>query len=245
MFWLPLAAMLAGTAIQHHEAKKAGQRSQAAIAESIERQKGFQQQGEARAMQAAQTFDPAKRQQEMEAAAVQAEQGLAAPVQQSEVARVQEQAKGVTGDVSSDFDREQALANLETAKTSAQLARMLGRGQGFSRMRQNEDVRMMDAGADIDRIGNFARGQAGVDELAIQRAGQMNQNKLLLANALSMAGMAGMAYGAGGAAKGANYSLSTGASGAPGLNAGLGSAGGVGLRMAPAQQNAWLTGFLK
>lgn len=225
-----LVAMVAGAGMQYKASTDATERQQREIQASLMRQKEFQKQAEKKALDTAATFETQKRAQQQEELATQIERSLIQPVAESQALR-NDQAT-TQGDVSKDYVTAKAKSELETMKQAEGLARLLGKTTSAGRLRLNEGIRMMDAGMDVDRLGNFSRNQQAADQIAIQNAGVPDAGLSFAGSVLSALGSAGMVLG-GTAATGATNAANTGSS--VGLKAG---ATGVGLN--PAASGAGL-----
>lgn len=222
-----LVAAVVGAGVQYKAQTDAAERQQREIAASLLKQDEFSKLAEKKALDTAQTYAPEKRFAEQDQLATEIEQSLIQPVAESQAIRNQQTT--TQGDVSQDYTAAKARAELETMKQAEGLARLLGKTSSANRLRLNEGVRLMDAGMDVDRLGNFARGQYGADQIAIQQAGNPNAGQMFLGSVLQGLGYAGMAYGGSmGTAAGAGSAAAAGDNAAQGLK--LGSTG-IGLRM--------------
>lgn len=188
-----LVAAVVGAGVQYKAQTDAAERQQREIAASLLRQDEYSRKAEKKALDTAQTYAPDKRMVEQDQLAAQIEQSLIQPVAESQAIRNQQTT--TQGDVSQDYTAAKARSELETMKQAEGLARLLGKTSSANRLRLNEGVRLMDAGMDVDRLGNFARGQYGADQIAIQQAGNPNAGQMFLGSVLQGLGSAGMAYG--------------------------------------------------
>lgn len=188
-----LIATIAGAAIQNRAARDAQQRMESATQRSLENQRRLQMQAERRALDTAATYETPKRQAEQTQIADQITQELIAPVSESQAIRQAQQA--TQGNVSDDYLTARATSDLNTMRQAEQLARLLGKTTSASRLRMNEGIRMMDAGMDVDRLGNFSRGQAGADRIAIDAAGRVDPGRMFLGSLLQGVGTAGLSAG--------------------------------------------------
>lgn len=194
-----IAAMVAGAAMQYKASTDAQERQRREMAASLESQRALQMQAEKKALGAAKEFDAPKRSAEQQQLANAIEQELIAPVSESQAIRSKQQT--TQGDVSSDYTTAKAASELETVRQAEQLARLLGKTTSAGRLRMNEGIRLMDAGQDVDRLASFSRGQSGADNIAIQRAGNVNAEQVFLGSLLQSAGSAGLMSGGGTAAQ--------------------------------------------
>lgn len=188
-----LIATIAGAAIQNRAARDAQQRMESATQRSLENQRRLQMQAERRALDTAATYETPKRQAEQTQIADQITQELIAPVSESQAIRSGQQE--TQGNVSDDYLTARATSDLNTMRQAEQLARLLGKTTSASRLRMNEGIRMMDAGMDVDRLGNFSRGQAGADRIAIDAAGRVDPGQMFLGSLLQGVGTAGLSAG--------------------------------------------------
>lgn len=200
--WLALAAMLAGTAMQYKSNDDALKRGQAATLRSLANQDEITRKAEKRALAQADEFKIDDRKNEQQQIEAQLAQEFIAPVDTAQA--INSQTATTQGDVSNDYSTAKAASDLNVMKNARNLAGLLAKTTGAGRLRTNEAVRMADTAAGIDRLGNFARGQAGVDQLAITAASRPDAGLQLGGGLLSAAGAAGLAgafSGAGGATK--------------------------------------------
>ncbi len=221
-----LVAAVVGAGVQYKAQTDAAERQQREIAASLLKQDEYSRKAEKKALDTAQTYAPEKRLAEQDQLAAEIEQSLIQPVAESQAIRNQQTT--TQGDVSQDYTAAKARSELETMKQAEGLARLLGKTSSANRLRLNEGVRLMDAGMDVDRLGNFARGQYGADQIAIQQAGNPNAGQMFLGSVLQGLGSAGMAYGGSmGTAAGAGSAAAAGSNAGQGLK--LGSTG-IGLK---------------
>lgn len=221
-----LIAAIVGAGVQYKAQTDAAERQQREIVASLLRQDEYSREAEKKALDTAQTYAPDKRMAEQDQLATQIEQSLIQPVAESQAIRNQQTT--TQGDVSQDYTAAKARSELETMKQAEGLARLLGKTTSAGRLRLNEGVRLMDAGMDVDRLGNFARGQYGADQIGIQQAGNPNAGQMFLGSVLQGLGFAGMAYGGSmGTAAGAESAAAAGGNAGQGLK--LGSTG-IGLK---------------
>lgn len=228
-----LAAAVAGSYMQYQASSDAQKRQAREIQTSLENQRKLQMEAEKKAMDTAQTFKTEDRQVAQGELAQKIEQELITPVSESQAIRSAEQT--TQGDVSSDYTTAKASSELETMKQAQQLAKLLGKTTSAGRLRMGEGIRLMDTGQGIDQIGSFSRGQAGADQIAIQRAGQVDPGKVFAGQVLSAAGTAGLMSGAGGATTAGTYGTQAGSQQTAML-----AAQDAGMRSA---SNPWLMAF--
>lgn len=185
-----LFSMLAGTATQYKASTDAQSRQRAAIEQSLQRQAEFSKRATQRAVETAQKFDPNQRLATQDQIQMQIQNNLEQPVLESQVARADGQQ--VVGNVSKDYNAAKATSDLNQLKATSDLARLLSKSTSAARLRQGEAISMMDAGQDIDRINNFAGGQRAADNVAVQQAGLLDPNLVLMGQVLQAGGQAGL-----------------------------------------------------
>ncbi len=201
-----LIAMVAGSAMQYKAAQDAQERQNAAIRESLKRQRDLQMQAEQKAMGTAREFNTEDRRTEQTQIADQITQELLAPVSESQAIRAQQTT--TQGNVSNDYTTAKAASDVQSLKAAEQLARLLGKSTSANRLRMNEGIRLMDAGQAIDQLGNFSRGNQGADQIAIQVAGRPDAGLQFGGSVLQGVGSAGlMAGGSTGKVTGADLAV--------------------------------------
>ncbi|CAL62402.1 Hypothetical protein HEAR2269 [Herminiimonas arsenicoxydans] len=194
-----LIAMLAGTAIQYKSNTDAAKRAQEQTLRSLANQDGLNRKAEKKALDQAQEFNIDDRKNEQQQIEQQLAQEFIAPVDSAQA--INSQVATTQGDVSNDYTNAKTASDLNVMKNARNLAGLMAKTTGAGRLRTNEAVRMADTAAGIDRLGNFARGQAGVDQLAIQNAARPNAGMQLAGGLLSGVGTMGLMGAFGGAAK--------------------------------------------
>lgn len=188
-----LVATLAGSAMQYKASQDAQSRQNAAIRESLARQKDLQMQAEQKALGAAKEFAPADRKTEQAQIADQITQELSAPVSESQAIRNQQST--TQGNVSNDYTTAKAASELNSLKSAQQLAALLGKTTASSRLRMNEGIRLMDTGQSIDQLNSFSRGNQAADQIAIDVAGRPSAGLTFAGSALSGIGRAALMGG--------------------------------------------------
>lgn len=191
-----LVAMVAGAGMQYKATTDAQERQNAAIRESLARQKDLQIQAEKKATDTAQQFAPSDRKAEQAQIADQITKELVQPVSESQAIRSQQST--TQGDVSNDYTTAKAASDLNALKSAQQLAALLGKTTASNRLRMNEGVRLMDTGQAIDQLGSFSRGNQAADQIAITQAGRPDAGLQFAGSVLQGVGSAGLA-GAGSA----------------------------------------------
>lgn len=225
-----LIAMLAGSAMQYKSNTDAAKRAQEATLRSLANQDQLTRKSEKKALDQAQEFNIDDRKAEQQQIEQQLAQEFIAPVDSAQA--INSQVATTQGDVSNDYSSAKTASDLNVMKNARNLAGLMAKTTGAGRLRTNEAIRMTDTAAGIDRLGNFARGQAGADQIAIQNAGRPDAGLQLAGGLLSAAGSAGVS----GAFSGASGAGSSPALGGGGGFSGIGSqangltaAGGTGV----------------
>lgn len=194
-----LVAMVASAAIQYKASQDAQDRQRQEIERSLEARARLQREAETKALNTAKQFDPIDRKAEQAAIEQNITTELMAPVSESQQIRAQQQT--TQGNVSDDYTTAKAKSDVNSLKSAEQLARLLGKTTSSNRLRMNEGVRLMDTGQQIDQLNSFSRGQQTADNIAIQRAGNINPGMVFAGQLLGAAGSAGLAYGGGSTGK--------------------------------------------
>jgi len=92
--------------------------------------------------------------------------------------------QSVTGNVSDAYETSRAQSTKRRTENALALAKLMSKVAAPGRLRQDEALLMGDTASQLNTIGNFSRGQAGVDKIGIEEAGRGNQlGSLLLGNA--------------------------------------------------------------
>lgn len=192
-----LVAMLGGTAMQAKASSDAAKRQAEQTRTSLARQAEFQKAAEQKAMDTATEFSTDQRATNQ----AQLEQGLTQefmkPVESAQ--QINAAQSTTQGNVSNDYVASKAGRELETMKSAAALARILGKTTSAGRLRTNEAIKLAGTASDIDRLGSFSRGQAAADEIGIRAAGRPNAGMMLGGQLLQGAGMVGLSGGSEGA----------------------------------------------
>jgi hypothetical protein len=194
-----LIAAVVGAGVQYKASSDSQQRQREAIAAGLEKQRQSQTEAEKMAMDQAQDFAPEKRKENQAAIAAEIEQNLIAPVSEANVIRNQQTT--TQGDVSGDYSTAKAQSDANVLKDAQSLARIFGKTGSASRLRVDEALKMAETGMNIDRISNFARGNAAASQIAVQQAGQVDPGMVLAGSLLQAGGTAGLMSGGSAAAK--------------------------------------------
>lgn len=248
--WAALAALLAGTAMNYKATNDASKRAQAATLLSLANQDDFSKKAEKKALAQADEFKIEDRKNEQQQIEEQLTKDFIAPVDTAQA--INSQTATTQGDVSNDYSAAKAASDLNVMKNARNLAGLMAKTTGAGRLRTNEAVRMADTAAGVDRLGNFARGQAGVDQLAITAAARPDAGLQLGGGLLSAAGTAGMMGAFSGASGAASSPALGGGGGFSGIGTqanGLTAAGGTGVSGVVIPNagagSSWLAGFMR
>ncbi len=211
-----LTAMLASAYMQKQASDDANRRANDEIRRSLENQRLLQIEAENNAINASKKFAPEERIASQKTIEDQIATDLMVPVEKTQSDFSQKM--GVSGNVSNDYSKLKSQSDLNVLKSSQELARIMSKISSGNRLRMNEGIGLADSGRSIDMLNNFSRGQQGADNIAIQKAGQLNTNKVFAGQVLGALGQAGMIHGASKPSTPSDmYSLSSGRSSA-GLN---------------------------
>lgn len=206
------ALMLGGTAVSTYGQTAANRSASRAAMAAQERQAERGRQAAAVIDQLIGDYTPERQGEVERAGADQIHRAITAAVDSSRVA-APVGGTAVAGRTSDDFLRARGERTAEELDRSARIARILGQIGGATRGRETQAYGRANAAADVAQIGNFARGDAHVDQARIRRAGQPNAAVMAIGSLMSGAGAAG-AGGAGGSAAGGAPSHPAGAAGA-------------------------------
>lgn len=224
-----LVAMVAGAGMQYKASNDAAKRQAAETRAALARQAELQKQAEAKAMGQAKEFNTNDRAAAQDQIAQELTQEFIKPVESAQ--QINAAQSTTQGAVSNDYTTAKAKSNAETMKAAEFVARLLGKTTAAGRLRNNEAIRMADTAAGIDRLGNFSRGQAGADQIAIQAAGRPDAGMQLAGGLLSAAGSAGMSgafNGANTAASGSGVGATASTSGSVSAPIASSTTGGIG-----------------
>lgn len=195
-----LIAMAAGSALQYKASTDAAKRANAATLRGLANQDQLTRKAEKKALDQAQEFNVDDRKSEQQQIEQQLAQEFIAPVDSAQA--INSQTATTQGDVSNDYTSAKAASDLNVMKNARNLAGLLAKTTGAGRLRTNEAVRMADTAADLDRLGSFSRGQAGVDQIAVQNAGRPDAGLQLAGGLLSGVGSMGVSGAFSGAGAG-------------------------------------------
>lgn len=185
-----LVAMVAGAGMQYKASNDAAKRQAAETRAALARQAELQKQAEAKALGQAKEFNTNDRAAAQDQIAQELTQEFIKPVESAQ--QINAAQSTTQGAVSNDYTTAKAKSNAETMKAAEFVARLLGKTTAAGRLRNNEAIRMADTASGIDRLGNFSRGQAGADQIAIHAAGRPDAGMQLAGGLLSAAGAAGL-----------------------------------------------------
>ena len=192
---ISIGMMILGSALQAKSAADAAAAQKRAAVQAQQRQLAFQNQATEAAAQRAREFQPEERKQRED----QATQQLTERYQQA-AAGTPITAQGVQvgstvpeGSGTTDYLAAKAREATKATEANRRLAALLGRIGGASQLRRDEAVGIGDTAGQIGRIQSGAGNVAGIDQIAIDSAGQPSVGSMLVGQALS-------AYGKGKAA---------------------------------------------
>lgn len=197
-----IIAAIGGAFLQNQAQQQAASRQQEAIRAENERQRQFQMQAEQAALNRVEDYQPEQRQDRQKQIEQQVTDTLIQPVQEAMPA-MQDQA-AVQGNVSSDYTTARAKSQSEQMNAANELARIMGKITGAGRLRQDEALKMMQTGQNIDMLKSFAAGSQQAGGIEAQAAGVPDGGMTLAGGLLQTLGSVGLAKGlsgAGGAAK--------------------------------------------
>lgn len=206
-----LIASLGGTALQYKANQDAAARADEETRKALARQDALQREAEQKALGQAQQFNTPDRQVAQQQIEQQLTQEFTQPAESAQ--NIHAQQATTQGNVSDDYTAAKAASDLNTLKNARALAGLFAKTTAASRLRGNEAIQVADTAAGIDRLGNFSRGQAGADQLAIENAARPDAGTQLVGGLLQAAGTAALAGGAGKAAGAAGGSGITGGGG--------------------------------
>lgn len=190
-----IALMVGGAALQHQANNAALKKQQAEAVRMQQRQLQQRNMATDAAMRRVEEFDPGTRQKAHDALQQELTQGF-----EQQAAQPQITAQGVQ--VGSTIPEGQGGAEFLTARAREQqkaqaslraLAALMGRTGAATELRRNEAVGFGDTAGEIGRIQNHAGNIAGIDEIGIQAAGQVNPVAQIAGAAMSALGSGRMA----------------------------------------------------
>lgn len=190
------AALSIGSQVMQYQAQqKAADKQAAAIAAASQNQLGYQEKINKIVEQEAERYNPAERM----AAQGDIERDMTSQYDAA-LAKAQDVGYGsvnplMQGALSSTYLKDASARTLKEGADAAELARLMAKIGSGTRLRQNEALRMNDTAQQIGLQANFARGQAGADELTAKVAAMADPKAQLLAGILGGFGTAGMTYG--------------------------------------------------
>lgn len=197
MFEIIAAIMAAaGTAMQFDATASAAKKAQQETMAAIRRQHDLSDQASRVAMDEGNRYDLENRQDQQKQIQQTLEHDFSAPALDAQT--INAKAATTQGDVSGDYTSAKAASDARQMQKANLYANMFARANSANRLRQNEAIRMANTAANIDRLGNFSRGQHNVDQYAIQQAANSGAGGQFLGSLLQTIGTAGMAGGFGG-----------------------------------------------
>lgn len=180
----------AGTAIQYNSTVSAQKAAQRETMNAMRRQQELNNQATDVAEKNADEFDIENRQNQQQQLQQTMEQEYSAPALDAQT--INARAATTQGDVSGDYASAKAASDARQMQNAKLFANMLSRVNSSGRLRQNEAIRMAETAANIDRLGNFARGQHNVDQYAIQQAANSGAGGQFLGSLMQSLGTAGV-----------------------------------------------------
>lgn len=190
---IPVLAMLGGAALQYKAQSDASKRATRETMRSLANQDVLQRNAEKTAMDNVQEFSTDNRQAQQSQIETQLGEAFIKPVENAQ--QINTAQTTTQGDVSNDYQAAKAQSHLNQMKNARTLAGLMAKTTAAGRLRNNEAIRMGDTAADIDRLANFSRGQAGADQIAIQAAARPDAGMQIAGSLLSAAGGYGLAGG--------------------------------------------------
>jgi hypothetical protein len=194
MFWLPIAAALAGTAINAYGQNRAAKEQQRILAEGRARTQAIQNQATNAAMQRAGEFDAAKRAGKEQEIATQQTQLFE---QASKPIDAQGVEIGRTVEGTPDYQAAKAKQAVATAQSMRELASIMGRLGAAGQLRQQEAIDIGDTANQIGQLGRHADIVGGIYQQQAQDT-QAKPAYSILGGALQGYGMGGLSGGASG-----------------------------------------------
>lgn len=198
-----LGIMLAGAAITAKTQNDAAKRAQRQALLAQQRQLAARNQATDVAMKRVQEFDPTARADKQQEIATDLTQQFDQSAQGTPVTAQGVQVGTTIPGGTTDYLTAKAREKAKTAESLRNLAQLMGRMGSTSELRRGEAVRIGDTAGEIGRIQTGANNMAGIDELAINAAGQPSVGGMILGQALSAYGAGSLAKSGLGAAKGA------------------------------------------
>ncbi|WP_103035308.1 hypothetical protein [Castellaniella caeni] len=182
-----------GAVAQNQAQQDAARRQQRSIQAELQRQQSFQRQAEQEALKRVDDYQPEARADRQKQIEQQATETLMQPVQDA-LPAMQDQS-AVQGNVSSDYTAARAKSQADQMTAANELARIMGKITGAGRLRQDEAMKMLSTGQNIDMLKNFASGSQGVGQLESQTAGVPDGGMMLAGSLMQTLGSVGLAKG--------------------------------------------------
>ncbi|MGX5659993.1 hypothetical protein ACWKWV_09765 [Castellaniella ginsengisoli] len=179
--------------MQNQAAQQAASRQQAAIRAENERQRQFQMQAEQAALDRVEDYQPEARADRQKQIEQQVTDALIQPVQEAMPAMQDQSA--AQGNVSSDYTTARAKSATEQMDSAHELARIMGKITGAGRLRQDEAMKMLETGQNIDMLKSFAAGSQRAGGIEAQAAGIPDGGMTLAGGLLQTLGSVGLAKG--------------------------------------------------
>ena len=188
-----IGVMLLGAYLQNDAAESAAERQQQESVRAMQRQTDARRQANDEVVKRVQEFDPTDRNAKQADIAQTIETKLDGAATAPPIT-----AQGVTigaglGPQSADYAATQGREQTRVANSLHQLASLMGRTGSAGRLRQGEAIGIGDTAGALGRIQSGANNTAGIDNTAIQFAGQPSVGQTILGQALTGYGMGSMA----------------------------------------------------
>lgn len=213
-----IAALVASYLVQKRAADDAAERQRDAINAAGERDDELNRQTELKVKESLKRYETDNKTQDQATQAAGLSNSYMTPV--TEAATASQTAGSTSGEVSNDYLASRAASTSQSMKEAHALAQTLGKINAASQIKTDDAIEQMKTGNEVGLVRNMQRGNKIVDELDINRAGQLDQNKMIVAGLLRAVGSAYL----GGAAAGAAGGSTTAGATAGGTSSGIGGA---------------------
>ncbi|MGI9305770.1 MAG: hypothetical protein ACR2P5_00535 [Gammaproteobacteria bacterium] len=171
---VPIITAALGTGVQVAAQSSANRRQREAIAASVAGQRQRQGEIDTAVQEQVRALGPDARQERQETAGDQIQTRLSDALSSAQATGPSRVGPSVQGRVSADATARAGAASQRQAVDANALIRLLSTVNAPFRAREQEGFDAADLNSRIALLSNFARGQAGADQLAIQQAGQPN-----------------------------------------------------------------------
>lgn len=184
---IPIAMMLAGTAIQARAQRKAADRMDREMALQSARQTELTDKQRASVLENLRNYDPNKRNEAQTAEATKAEASLNSAVRDA-AAYTAPTAPAATGRISQDFTEGRAEAVRGAANRASALAGLLSKFRAPTQLRAEEALTNANFASDEANLSAMLRDRARTGEQLVARAGRVNPMMTAVGSGLQMAG---------------------------------------------------------